>query len=186
MSTTPFQIATGRLIDPVDEHDHVRGSASAPVELVEYGDYQCPYCGQAYPVVEALLSRRPEQIRFAYRHFPLTHLHPYAELAAELAEAAGVRGQFWGVHDWLFTHQDLIDPVHLHAMATGLDPSGGVVRDMRERIHSDRIHRDLMGGVRSGVNGTPTFYLNGVRHEGGYSLSALTAAIDNAVRPPPR
>src|SRR5258706_9039186 len=153
MSTPPFQIETGRLVDPVSEHDHVRGPASAPVELVEYGDYQCPYCGQAHPVVEALLSQRPEQVRFGYRHFPLTHLHPYAELAAELAEAAGARGQFWPAHDWLFTHQGLIDPLNLRAVAEELDPTGGIAKELEQRAYGDRIQRDFINGVRSGVNG---------------------------------
>jgi protein-disulfide isomerase len=180
MTTTPFHIDMGRLVEPVNQDDHVRGPDEAPVTLVEYGDYQCPYCGQAYPHVEALLAARPDTVRFVYRHFPLTDLHPQAELAAELAEAASTRGQFWRAHDWLFTHQSQIDAQHLRQAAAEIDPSGGAQRDLERRAYDDRIRRDFISGVRSGVNGTPTFYINGVRHDGGYSLSELVDAVDNA------
>jgi protein-disulfide isomerase len=180
MTTTPFHVETGRLVEPVNQDDHIRGSADARVTLLEYGDYQCPFCGQAFGPVEALIRERPDTVRFVFRHFPLTDLHPYAELAAELAEAAGARGQFWRVHDWLFTHQDQIDPRHLHQVATDIDPSGGVARDLDLRSRADRIHRDFVSGVRSGVNGTPTFYINGLRHDGGYSLPELLRAVDAA------
>ena len=181
-TTTPFQIEMGHLVEPINETDHVRGRDSANVELVEYGDYQCPYCGQAYPIVEALLAQRPDQIRFAFRHFPLTDLHPYAEVAAEVAEAveaAGTRDQFWMAHDWLYTHQPLIDPVHLGQLALQLDPTGQAAAEVDRRAYADRIRRDFISGVRSGVNGTPTFFLNGVRHDGGYSLRELMHAVDS-------
>jgi protein-disulfide isomerase len=177
MTSTPFHIDTGRLVDPVHAGDHVRGPESGSVTLVEYGDYQCPYCGQAYPQVEALLAERPD-VRFVFRHFPLTDLHPNAELAAELAEAAGQRGQFWQAHDWLFTHQQLIDPEHLRQEAMEFDPSGAVERDLDRRAFDDRIRRDFIAGVRSGVNGTPTFYVNGIRHDGGYSRPELVRAVE--------
>ena len=177
MTTTPFQIETGRLVDPVATEDHTRGPDAAPVTLVEYGDYQCPYCGQAYPIVEALLAERPTTVRFVFRHFPLTDIHPYAELAAELAEAAGARGRFWQAHDWLFTHQSEIDPEDLRRAAMAIDPSGGAAQDLDRRSNDDRIRRDFINGVRSGVNGTPTFFMNGIRHDGGYSLSELSAAV---------
>ena len=186
MTTTPFHIDTGRLVDPVHDDDHVRGPDSAPVTLVEYGDYQCPYCGQAYPLVEALLMERPDTVRFVFRHFPLTDLHPNAELAAEFAEAASAHGQFWRAHDWLFTHQDLIDPEHLREEAVEVDPSGGAERDLDRRAFDDRIRRDFISGVRSGVNGTPTFYVNGIRHDGGYSLPELVSVVDNAAARPRR
>jgi protein-disulfide isomerase len=180
MTTTPFHIDTGRLVDPVTADDHVRGPDSAPVTLVEYGDYQCPYCGQAYPIVEALLGQRPDTVRFVFRHFPLTDLHPNAELAAELAEAAAARGQFWRAHDWLFTHQRQIDAEHLRQVADEIDPTGAAERDLERRTYDDRIRRDFINGVRSGVNGTPTFYVNGIRHDGGYSLPELVRAVDKA------
>jgi protein-disulfide isomerase len=180
MTTTPFQIETGRLVAPVNQDDHVRGPDAAPVTLLEYGDFQCPFCGRAYGPVEALMAERPDTVRFVFRHFPLTDLHPHAELAAELAEAAGARGQFWRVHEWLFTHQDQIDPPHLQKVAAVIDPTGVVARDLDQHAHADRIRRDFISGVRSGVNGTPTFYINGLRHDGGYSLPELLRAVDAA------
>jgi protein-disulfide isomerase len=107
--TTPFQVS-GRLTVPVNDSDHVLGPDTAPVTLVEYGDYECPFCGAAHPVVQDLLRLREGTIRYVYRHFPLSNVHPHAELAAETAEAAGARGRFWAMHDWLFTHQDELSP----------------------------------------------------------------------------
>jgi protein-disulfide isomerase len=107
-------------------------------------------------------------------------LHPYAEVAAEFAEAAGARGQFWHAHHWLFTHQSQLDAGHLRAAATEIDPAGGVARDLERHAHDDLIRRDFVGGVRSGVNGTPTFFINGLRHDAGYSLPELLRAVDNA------
>src|ERR1700738_177738 len=99
--STPLSYQTGRLSVPVGENDHIRGPLDASVTLVEYGDFECPYCGMAYPAVEEVLQKRPNTVRLAYRHFPITNVHPHAELAAETAEAAGVRGRFWDMHDWL-------------------------------------------------------------------------------------
>ncbi len=172
----------GRLVEPVGDRDHVRGPATAPVTLVEYGDYQCPYCGQAFPVVEQLLAERPSTIRYAYRHFPLTNLHPYAEYAAEAAEAAAARGRFWEMHDWLFQHQDQLGLRTLPPIAQALGlPASDVEREINEHVYLGRIRADFVGGVRSGVNGTPTFYVNGVRHDQGPSLDELRLAVDNAV-----
>ncbi|MEV0273733.1 DsbA family protein [Hamadaea sp. NPDC050747] len=179
--TTPFDIQTGRLTIPVGAGDHIRGVESAPVTLVEYGDYQCPYCGAAYPIVEELLRERADVVRLVFRNFPLSDIHPYAEPAAEFAESAPA-DRFWDAHDWLFTHQDKLDPPHLAAAAAELDPSGGMVKAMVGRVFADRIRHDFLGGVRSGVNGTPTFFLNGVRHDGGYQLPDLIRAVD-AARP---
>jgi protein-disulfide isomerase len=180
MRVTPFNVETGRLVEPITEDDHVRGPDSASVVLVEYGDYQCPYCGEAYPLVEALLNERADSLRFIFRHFPLVDVHPRAEVAAEFAEAAGARGQFWRAHHWLFTHQRQLDAGHLRSAAADIDPSGGVERDLERRAYNDRIRRDFIGGVRSGVNGTPTFFINGFRYDGGYSLAELLRAVDNA------
>lgn len=180
MTTTPFSIETGRLVVPVNPDDHVLGPPSASVTLVEYGDYQCPFCGRAHPIVKELLALRPDTVRLVFRHFPLTDLHPYAELAAELAEAAGVQGQFWVAHDWLYTHQDTLDPPTLSAAAMNLDPSGNLVKEFAGRAYHEKIHRDFIGGVRSGVNGTPTFFINGRRHDGGYSVDELLLAVDQA------
>jgi protein-disulfide isomerase len=181
--TTPFQALPGRLEVPVDETDHIRGPAAAPVTLLEYGDYQCPYCGIAHPIVAEVMRRRPAVVRFAFRHFPLTSVHPYADVAAETAEAAGARGRFWQMHDWLFTHQERLDPAGLAvgAAAVGLDPED-VLGEVRRHERLDKVRRDLASGLRSGVRGTPTFFVNGRRHEGSYALTDLLAAVDDLVR----
>ena len=179
--TTPFQVTVARLTIPVGDDDHVLGPDVAPVTLVEYGDYQCPYCGQAFLVVHDLLRLRGESMRFVFRHFPLTNVHPYAELAAEVAEAAAARGKFWEMHDWLFEHQRNINPRHLMVGVEQLGlPSDEIAREVSGHQLLDRVRRDFVGGVRSGVNGTPTFYVNGVRHDGGYTLDELLEAVDEA------
>jgi protein-disulfide isomerase len=179
--TTPFQLTLGQLAEPVTDDDHIRGPATAPVTLVEYGDYQCPYCGAAHPILKELLRQRPAEVRMVYRHFPLTNVHQYAELAAEVAEAAGARQQFWQMHDWLFTHQEELSPVTLRL---GVEQLGLSVEEvdleLRDHLYLDRIHRDFIGGVRSGVNGTPTFFINGIRHDHGYTLPELLLAVDEA------
>jgi protein-disulfide isomerase len=179
--TTPFQMTLGQLTEPVTDDDHIRGPATAPVTLVEYGDYQCPYCGAAHPIVKELLRQRPTEVRMVYRHFPLTNVHQYAELAAEVAEAAGARRQFWQMHDWLFTHQEELSPVTLRLGVEQLGLSVEEIdQELRDHLHLDRIRRDFIGGVRSGVNGTPTFFINGIRHDQGYTLPELLLAVDEA------
>jgi protein-disulfide isomerase len=178
---TPLQVSMGRLAQPVTDDDHVRGPADAPVTLVEYGDYECPYCGAAYPVVEAVLAERAGVVRFGYRHFPLTNVHPHAEIAAESAEAAGAHGMFWPMHDWLFTHQDRLDPPDLVRAATGLGlDAEEVANALGRHAYRDKVVGDFASGVRSGANGTPTFFVNGLRHDGGYELTELLAAVDRA------
>jgi protein-disulfide isomerase len=178
--STP-KLEPGRLAVPVTEEDHVRGPATAPVTVVEYGDYQCPYCGMAHPVVRELLDRRPETVRFVYRHFPLTNVHPYAEPAAETAESAGARRKFWAMHDWLFEHQDRLEPTYLRLAAAqmGMD-ADGVMAEVVQHAYLGRVRRDLVGGARGGVNGTPTFFVNGVRHDGSWALPELLGAVDEA------
>jgi len=179
--TTPLSDGGGRLAVPVDDHDHIRGPLDASVTVVEYGDYQCPYCGRAYPVVEEVLRKRPRTVRLVYRHFPLTNVHPFAESAAEVAEAAAALDRFWPMHAWLFENQRLIEPDSLlhGAQRVGLDP-GVVLKELNERQYSDRIRADFVGGIHSGVNGTPTFFINDLRHDGGYSEADLLAAVDEA------
>ena len=183
VGTTPFETPTARLRQPLTDDDHTLGPSNAPVTLVEYGDYQCPFCGAAYPLVGELLRLRPETVRLVYRHFPLTNVHPYAETAAELAEAAAARGKFWQMHDWLFTHQDVLDPPHL---AIGVGRVGLPVEEVGYELNAKkylgRVQRDFVGGIRSGVNGTPTFFVNGIRHDQGYQLPSLLAAVDAAAR----
>ncbi|MEU4679890.1 DsbA family protein [Micromonospora sp. NPDC023737] len=178
--TTPLQV-TARLRTPVSGADHVRGAADAPVTVVEYGDFQCQYCGSAYPNLTELLRQREGTVRLVYRYFPIANVHPYAESAAEAAEAAGVRGRFWEMHDWLYEHQDQLDPVHLSLGVEQLGmPPDDIGAEVERHAHADRVRRDFVGGIRSGVNGTPTLFVNDVRHDGGYALPDLLAAVDAA------
>jgi protein-disulfide isomerase len=165
----------------VDDRDHIRGPVDAPVTIVEYGDYQCPYCGRAEPMVQRVMRMRPTTVRLVYRHFPLTNAHPYAELAAEAAEAAARRERFWRMHDWLLAHQAELDPVTVWRGVehVGLIPDeiGG---EFAKHLYLDRIRRDFVGGIHSGVNGVPTFFINDIRHERGYTLPELLTAVDAA------
>jgi protein-disulfide isomerase len=179
--TSPLQTASARLVVPVTDRDHMLGPIDAPLTLVEYGDYQCPFCARAHPIVGELLRRRQGTVRFVYRHFPLTNVHPFAEMAAEAAEAAGAERRFWPMHDWLFEHQDELDAATIlaGAEALGLDDEA-IAEAIRGRRYLDKVRSDFVGGVHSGVNGTPTFFINGVRHDGGYSLEELEFAVDEA------
>jgi protein-disulfide isomerase len=167
-----------RLTLPAGERDHVLGPETAPVTIVEYGDYECPFCGAAHPVTKALVQTLGENLRFAYRHFPLSQIHPHAFQAAEAAEAAGAQGRFWELHDLLFEHQDRLDTQDLlsYASALGLGLEA-FAADLAEHRHAQKIREDFSSGVRSGVNGTPTFFVNGVRHDGGYDLDSLLEAV---------
>jgi protein-disulfide isomerase len=174
--------ATASLTPPVSERDHQQGPATAPVTLVEYGDYECPYCGEAYPIVKEIQLRLGERLRFVFRNFPLTQAHPHAQHAAEAAEAAAGQGKFWQMHDSLFEHQQSLDDAHLVHYALALDlEKETFVREMTEHVHSHRVREDFLSGVRSGVNGTPTFFINEVRHDESYTLETLLAAIEGAM-----
>ncbi|GAA2224001.1 DsbA family protein [Micromonospora olivasterospora] len=178
--TTPLQV-TPRLRVPVTEADHARGPVDAPVTLVEYGDFQCHYCGLAYPNLAELLRQRADVVRHVYRHFPISNVHPYADSAAEAAEAAARRGRFWDMHDWLYQHQDQLDPVHLSLGVEQLGlPADEVGAEVARHAHADRVRQDFVGGIRSGVAGAPTLFVNDVRYEGGYALPDLLAAVDQA------
>ncbi|HEY7136081.1 MAG TPA: thioredoxin domain-containing protein [Acidimicrobiia bacterium] len=184
MSTpaAPSERPGDRLVLPVDDEDHVAGARNAPVVLVEYGDFECPYCGQAYPVVEELRRRYPDDLAFVFRDFPLVEIHPHALPAAKAAEAAGLQRQFWSMYAVLFTHQDALDPASMlvYARTVGLD-----LRRFIDDVDSDaverKIRRDAMSGVASGVPGTPTFFVNGVRHTGGFGLRELSSALEAAM-----
>jgi len=167
---------------PVGPRDHKQGSEDAPVTLVEYGDYECPYCGAAHPVVKEIKRRLGDQLCFVFRHFPLTQIHPHAENATEAAEAAGAEGKFWQMHDTLFENQQALDDVHLvrYAAALKLDVDR-FERELAEHLYAKRVREDFLSGVRSGVNGTPTFFINGVRHDDSYELETLLAAIEAAM-----
>jgi len=174
--------ATPTLKPPVGPKDHMQGPPDAPVTLVEYGDYECPYCGEAYPVVKALQERLGDQICFVFRNFPLAQAHPHAEEAAEAAEAAASQGKFWEMHDLLYENQDALEPEDLvkYARALRLELPRFVL-EMREHVYKERVREDFRSGVRSGVNGTPTFFINGVRHDGPFDLRSLLGAIEEAV-----
>jgi protein-disulfide isomerase len=166
---------------PVSERDHTSGPANAPVTLVEYGDYQCPYCGAATPIVDQIRRALGDELRFVFRNFPLTEVHPHAEHAAEIAEAAGAHNKFWQMHDMLYAHQDALDDQHLAEYASLLGVPATEVRGaLAQHSYLNRVREDFMSGIRSGVNGTPTFFVNGVRHDGGYDHDALLTAIENA------
>ncbi|MEU7851426.1 Na+/H+ antiporter NhaA [Micromonospora parva] len=169
------------LMLPVDPNrDHLRGSLEAPVTVVEYGDFECPYCGQAEPVVRELLADFAN-VRYVWRHLPLTDVHPHAQLAAEAAEAAGEQGAFWEMHDLLLAHQDALNPADVlgYAEQLGLDLDS-FREHMVKRMGVDRIAEDLDSADLSGVTGTPTFFINGRRHHGAYDIAALSAAVKAA------
>jgi protein-disulfide isomerase len=164
-----------------DERDHIQGPAEAPVTLLEYGDYECPYCGAAYPIVKQVQARMGDRLRFVFRNFPISTSHPHAEQAAEAAEAAAAQGRFWEMHDHLYEHQRHLEAGDLRTYAEelGLDVER-FDRELAEHVHAARVRDDFMSGVRSGVNGTPTFYVNGTRHDGPYDLDSLLAALERA------
>jgi protein-disulfide isomerase len=179
MSTTQWEAV---LTVPVDEErDHIEGPADAAVTLLEYGDYECPYCGAAYPIVKEVQARLADRLRFVFRNFPIVTSHLHAELAAEAAEAAAAQDQFWPMHDLLYENQRRLGDRDLRSYAEqvglDLDRFDG---EMAQHVHAARVREDFMSGVRSGVNGTPTFYVDGVRHDGSYDLETLLTALERA------
>ena len=172
------QSRVGHLVLPVHGRDHVLGSADAPATLVEYGDYECPYCGLAHPIVKEVLRRLGRQLRFAFRHFPLAEIHPDAQPAAEAAEAAGAQGRFWEMHDLLYANQQALGGPDLlrYAGVLGLDVTR-FARELADHTWETRVREDFTSGVRSGVNGTPTFFVNGVLLDGPWDADTLTDAL---------
>ena len=185
----PDQVRARQLVGTADElldlsddvdpaRDHARGPEDAPVTLLEYGDYECPYCGQAEVVIRDLLESFGDDVRYVWRHLPLNDVHPNAQMAAEAAEAAAAQDAFWGMHDKLLEHQDELSPPDLTRYAEELDLD--VERfwdDLRERVHAPRIAEDVGSADASGVAGTPTFFINGKRHHGAYDIDTLTATV---------
>jgi len=172
-----------RLVVPVTASDHSVGDAAARVTLVEYGDYQCPFCGQAYPIVKAIQRAMAQRLRFVFRNFPLSNAHPFAEAAAEAAEAAGAQGKFWEMHDLLYENQASLGQELLVEAAARLSLDVPLfVGDLRTRKYKERVRHDFMGGVRSGVNGTPCFFVNDARFEGSWASGELAAALAEAAR----
>jgi len=173
-----------RLRRGVDANDWAKGPADAPVTLLEYGDFECPFCGRAFWELKRLASAVGDRVRFVFRHFPLTQLHPHALLAAEAAEAAGAQGYFWEMYEVLFQNQqNLQAPALLNdAAELGLDIRR-FTRDPQEHRYQQKVQRHFIEGVRSGVNGTQSFFINGERHNGSYTAEALLAAIEQRVGP---
>jgi protein-disulfide isomerase len=169
------------LTPPVSERDHIEGNPKAATTLVEYGDYECPHCGHAFPIIKRVQQAMGDDLRFVFRNFPLSQVHPFAESAAEAAEAAAAQGKFVQMHDLIFENQDRLEPNDLVAYArqAGLDITR-FEQDMESGAYSERVREDFMSGVRSGVNGTPTFFINGNRYEDSWDFEPLLAALRSA------
>jgi protein-disulfide isomerase len=174
------QIETAELTLPVSsERDHTFGSDTAPVTLVEYGDYECPYCGRAYPIIKRIHKHLGDNLRFVFRNFPITRSHPHAQHAAEAAEAAGAQNRFWEMHDHLYEHQQNLDDDNLmqYASVLGMD-TARFGDELARHVYANHVREDFMSGIRSGVNGTPTFYINGIRYDYSWDEKTLLTAIE--------
>ena len=182
MNREPVRTATRpKLTLPEANRDHIQGPIDAPFFLLEYGDYECPHCGEAYPIVRAVQKRLGNRLCFAFRNFPLTNIHRYAAHAAEAAEAAGAQGRFWEMHDLLFENQDALADKNLaqYASAAGID-ARRVINEILTGVHIERVREDFRRGARAGVNGTPTFFINGARYDGEVEADRLIAMLVNS------
>jgi protein-disulfide isomerase len=171
-----------RLVLPVSpDRDHIRGSANARLILVEYGDYECPHCGAAHLVIKEILARLGNDLQYVFRHFPLTTVHPHAQPAAEAAEAAAAQGKFWAMHDVLFSNQERLAGPYLpgYAKTLGLDVQRFEM-ELATDAYAPKVREDFVSGVRSGVNGTPTFFINGLRYDGAWDLPSFVLALYEA------
>jgi protein-disulfide isomerase len=163
---------------PMADRDHIQGSIDAPIKLLEFGDYECPYCGEAYPVVKEVQERLGARLCFAFRNFPLSNSHPHAEHAAEAAETAAEKGRFWQMHDLLYENQDGLEDEDLAQYASTLDlDARRFISEVQAGAHASRIREDFRSGARNGVNGTPSFFINGVRYDGTAAAEELFAAL---------
>lgn len=175
------QIENRTLTVPVNDRDHVRGPDDAPVTVVEYGDFECPYCGDFYPIVRRILNRLGRQVRFVFRHFPLTEQHPRAPKAAEASEAAGAQGRFWEMYDMLYQNQDALSRNDLIRHAEELELDVERFTDELDRgVYEERVEDDFQSGIRSGARGTPTFFIDGERYDGAHEFEPLLSAIADA------
>jgi protein-disulfide isomerase len=163
---------------PDPERDHISGSADGLIRLLEYGDYECPFCAEAQPIVKEIQRRLGDDLLFAFRNFPLTNIHPHSEHAAEAAEAAAAQGNFWGMHDTLFENQRALEDQDLatYAAELGLDETR-LIREVTASVYAPRIREDFKSGVKGGVNGTPTLFINGGRYDGARDLKHLLNAL---------
>lgn len=165
---------------PVTAEDHIQGSSNAPITLVEYGDYECPYCGMAYFVIKQLQEQFGDSLRFVFRNFPLIESHPHAAMAAEAAEFAASNKKFWPMHDLIYENQSRLSVPFLSGLGKQLDISSqGIINAIEERKFEKKIHNDFLGGVKSGVNGTPTLFINGQRYDGPVEAEDLAAAFQS-------
>jgi protein-disulfide isomerase len=178
---------TTHLSPPVTDRDHTRGPANAAVTLVEYGDYECPHCGRAFPVLEEIRLLMVDTLRLVFRHYPITLSHSHAQLAAEAAEAAAAQGRFWEMHAKLFINQDALDRLSLerYAIEIGLDVARFHM-ELATGVHRERVLSDVESAEESGVHWTPTFFINGVRFGYGSSLDGLLDALRTAAAAPTR
>ena len=168
-----------KLKTPITPEDHIQGPENAAATLVEYGDYECPYCGRAYPIVKRVQKHFGKGLRFVFRNFPLSEMHPQAESAAETAEFAGAHGKFWEMHDGLFENQERLGgPLYLELAQRMSLSAEQLQQALEEGKYQKRVRADFSTGVRSGVNGTPTFFINGKRHDGPFDFESLVLAIE--------
>jgi protein-disulfide isomerase len=164
---------------PASSADHVEGDLSAPIGLVEYGDYECPACGMAFPIVKQVQKHFGKRLYFVFRNFPLTQIHAEAESAAEVAEFAGAHGSFWKMHDGLYANQDQLGlPLYLELAKALHLPADALTTALQDHAFRAKVRSDFMSGLKSGVNGTPTFFINGRRHDGAFDFGDLVAAIE--------
>ena len=173
----------GQLTPQVGDSDHIQGQPTASLTLVEYGDFQCPYCGEAYPIVKAVQQEIGPELRLVFRNFPLAQIHSHAELAAEAAEAAAAQGKYWEMHDMLFENQKALRPNDLVDYAKSLDLDvEKFEQDLEQRLFAQKVRDDFMSGVRSGVNGTPTFFVNGQRYNASWDYASLLANLSSVLQ----
>jgi protein-disulfide isomerase len=167
-----------QLNPPVSSKDHIQGKSTARIELVEYGDYQCPYCGRAYPILKNIQRSLGDDLKFVFRNFPLSEMHPHAFNAALAAEAAALQGKFWEMHDIIFEHQQHLDDKSLlgYAKTVGLDLER-FKKDIQTEALQNKVEQDFETGVRSGVNGTPSFFINGKKYNGDWELEPFEAFL---------
>jgi protein-disulfide isomerase len=176
MRTEFIQAETLRL--PVGKRDHIQGPIDASMTLLEYGDYECPACGQAYWIIKAVQKALVGRLRFVFRNFPLANIHPHAEHAAEAAEAAAAQKKFWEMHDVLYENQDALEDDNIFQYATDLGfEATRLLEEIESGAHIGRVREDFQSGIRSGVNGTPTFFINGIRYDGERDPESLVAAL---------
>jgi protein-disulfide isomerase len=170
-------------VAPVNiETDHIRGSIEAPISIVEYGDYECPYTGLAYPIVKEIMKKFNDKVYFVFRNFPLNEIHPHALHAAEAAEAASAQDKFWQMHDYLFEHQDALDDLHLSSYAKKMNLDIDRFRkEMLGHVYASLIDNSIKIGINSGVGGTPTFFVNNIRYDDSWDLETFSNNLQKSL-----